>query len=405
MSLNATMPLNPASSAQGVELVSVSEKLQLLNTLKRVHFSGRLVWINPETDTSWTLFFSFGQILYATGGRQSIRRWHRYLNQYSASLAADPRSLHRQLVAVETPILPGCPDHQLLCNWVEAGHLEPGAMVQFVAAIASEVMFDVTQVPARYGLKRTKLAPVPSELLVESDIVAANVQRIWQQWEAAKLPNYVLSRVPIIRQPGPLQAGTSPQMYRMLTTIVDGKRTLWEIVVKTQREVVQIIKPLHPLIAAGWIELADRPSTTVAASPPSSTAVEHKPNAAPIVACVDDSLMVCQSLEKIIRSSGYGFTGIIEPSRAIATLLIRKPSIIFLDLIMPETNGYEICTQLRKTTQFKEVPIIILTGNDGVVDQVRARLVGATDFISKPVDPTIISNIIRKYMPDNQPAQ
>ncbi|MGB3614708.1 MAG: response regulator, partial [Elainellaceae cyanobacterium] len=264
-----------------------------------------------------------------------------------------------------------------------------------------EVMFDVTQVPARYGLKRTKLAPVPSQMLVESDIVAANVQRIWQQWKAAKLPNYGLSRVPIIRQPEPLQAATSPQMYRMLTALIDGKRTLWEIVVKTQREVVQIVKPLHPFITAGWIELAERPSNTVPASPPSSPRVGHKPNASPTVACVDDSLMVCQALEKIVRSSGYGFTGIVEPSRAIATLLTRKPSIIFLDLIMPETNGYEICAQLRKTTQFKETPIVILTGNDGVVDQVRARLIGATDFISKPVDPTIISNIIRKYMPDN----
>ena len=52
--------------------------------------------------------------------------------------------------------------------------------------------------------------------------------------------------------------------------------------------------------------------------------------------------------------------------RAIAMLLSRKPDLIFLDLVMPDTNGYEICGQLRKLTYFRQTPIIILTGNDGI---------------------------------------
>ncbi|HEY9880045.1 MAG TPA: response regulator, partial [Leptolyngbyaceae cyanobacterium] len=68
------------------------------------------------------------------------------------------------------------------------------------------------------------------------------------------------------------------------------------------------------------------------------------------------------------------------------------------DLIMPGTNGYEICGQLRKVSLFKETPIIILSGNDGLVDQVRARLLGATDFLSKPIEPVVILSIIQKHL-------
>jgi chemotaxis family two-component system response regulator PixG len=84
--------------------------------------------------------------------------------------------------------------------------------------------------------------------------------------------------------------------------------------------------------------------------------------------------------------------------RAIATLLNRKPHIIFLDLVMPNTNGYEICTQLRKVSAFRDTPIIILTGNDGIIDRVRAKVVGASDFMGKPVDAEKVLAITNKYL-------
>jgi two-component system, chemotaxis family, response regulator PixG len=91
-------------------------------------------------------------------------------------------------------------------------------------------------------------------------------------------------------------------------------------------------------------------------------------------------------MERIFRGAGYSYLGIQDSLRAVPQLLIHKPALIFLDLVMPSTNGYEVCSQLRKTSVFKETPIVILTGNDGIVDRVRAKVVGATDFLGKPVD-------------------
>ena len=89
---------------------------------------------------------------------------------------------------------------------------------------------------------------------------------------------------------------------------------------------------------------------------------------------------------------------ITEGRKAVPTLLTRKPDMVFLDLVMPETNGYEICSQLRKISRFRNLPIIILSGNDGLVDQVRARLLGASDFLSKPIEPVVILSVIQKHL-------
>lgn len=99
-----------------------------------------------------------------------------------------------------------------------------------------------------------------------------------------------------------------------------------------------------------------------------------------------------------MTQAGYRFVGINDDMRAIATLLAKKPDLIFLDLVMPNTNGYEICSQLRKISAFRNTPIIILTGNDTVIDRVRTKMVGCTDFLGKPVDSQTVLDTITKYL-------
>nr|WP_228058428.1 response regulator [Nostoc sp. UIC 10630] len=118
----------------------------------------------------------------------------------------------------------------------------------------------------------------------------------------------------------------------------------------------------------------------------------------PLVACVDDSPMICRSLEEILTHQGYRFVGIQDSLTAVLNLIKSKPDFIFLDLLMPKVNGYEICSQIRKTPSLKNVPVVILTGKDGIVDRMRAKLVGATDFLGKPVEADKVLNVLHKYL-------
>jgi chemotaxis family two-component system response regulator PixG len=164
-------------------------------------------------------------------------------------------------------------------------------------------------------------------------------------------------------------------------------------------DVVQVTRLLLPYIKLGFVELIsipDLPAPACRRVPdiPSEQADSTKP----LIACVDDSPSVCQTLEKLLTAAGYRFVGINDGLRALTGLLSCKPDLIFLDLMMPNTNGYEICSQLRKAPSFRNTPIVILTGNNGIVDQVRARLFGASDFLNKPVDARKILNTISKHL-------
>lgn len=117
-----------------------------------------------------------------------------------------------------------------------------------------------------------------------------------------------------------------------------------------------------------------------------------------MVVYVDDSPADSQAMATIVRGAGYGYDNISEPLNAITRLLELKPKLIFLDLVMPFTNGYELCGQIRRISAFRKTPIIIVTNNDGIIDRVRARFVGASSFFSKPVKEERVIKVLKKYL-------
>ncbi|MDV3000488.1 MAG: Sensor histidine kinase RcsC [Chroococcopsis gigantea SAG 12.99] len=167
-----------------------------------------------------------------------------------------------------------------------------------------------------------------------------------------------------------------------------------------KRDVLTVTSSLIPYIQMGLVELIQIPDLPPWSCLPARRITRDREESVPkpLIACVDDSPLMCQTMERILTGANYQFLGINDPLRAIAMLMARKPELIFLDLVMPNANGYEICSQLRKLTIFRNTPIVILTGNDGIIDRVRAKMVGSSDFISKPVNADMVLNTIRKHL-------
>lgn len=113
----------------------------------------------------------------------------------------------------------------------------------------------------------------------------------------------------------------------------------------------------------------------------------HPSNLPTLIVCVDDSKTVQKQVKMTLEAGGYQVLGISDPTIALKTLAHHQPAVILLDINMPKLNGYDLCSLLRKSQKFKEIPIVMLTGRDGMIDRVRAKLVGATDYLTKPCDP------------------
>lgn len=118
-----------------------------------------------------------------------------------------------------------------------------------------------------------------------------------------------------------------------------------------------------------------------------------------LIAYIDDSQSDTQKMSYVLSQAGYEFISVQEPIAALPMLLEHKPSLIFLDLVMPIANGYEICTQIRRVSLLKNTPVIILTSNDGIVDRVRARMAGSSGFLAKPITSEKVLKILKKYLP------
>ncbi|MBD1888977.1 response regulator [Coleofasciculus sp. FACHB-SPT9] len=393
-------------TAQPMTITAFASKL---TTLKEARFSGRL-FLKGTLGREWILYFYLGRILYATGGTHPVRRWQRHLGINCSNVSPNQLSLQTDISETSSDLSKNCREYYLLCLWLKQQKITREQVVKIIQGIVLELLFDITQeVPKALQIKQEN-ALAPQLLLIDAEQAIAKTQEIWQAWKIAKISDVLPNRAPSIKQPEQLQQKTSPTVYKSLTLLLDGQRTLRDIAVQTKRNVAEVTRSLLPYLETGLVELNDIPDLANPVSPTSSelpaknlpTSSGKTPAQAatrkPLIACVDDSPLVCKNMEKILTSAGYQFLAVPDSMRAIATLLNRKPHIIFLDLVMPNTNGYEICTQLRKVSAFRDTPIIILTGNDGIIDRVRAKVVGASDFMGKPVDAEKVLAITNKYL-------
>ncbi|WLT39575.1 response regulator [Synechocystis sp. B12] len=86
-----------------------------------------------------------------------------------------------------------------------------------------------------------------------------------------------------------------------------------------------------------------------------------------------------------------------EQALAIAASM-PPPDLILLDIMMPEIDGYEVCTKLKADTQTKNIPVIFLTAKTDVADEQHGFSLGAVDYITKPISPPILLARVRTHL-------
>ncbi len=391
-------PTQPIIPILPTSKITAAQLNQFFKTLKQLQFNGQLVLMSAQGQ-QWFFYLHLGWIMYVTGGIHPVRRWKRNLAIYCPWLLSDILEQQIELPSTDPRSFTTCWEEHLLSSWVAQQKVTREQAAKMTEAVVAEVLFDVAQaVPVTYQIKPDKLLSTQL-VLIDAEKALEEVQPINQRWNNARLAQYSPNTVPVIKQGAQLRERiSSVSAYQALAKLLNGQSTLRDLAQQMKRDIVQVTRALLPYIESGWVALINIPDLPT----PIKESVPKIPSARtvqePLIACVDDSPLVCQTMEKLLTSAGYQFFSVMDDMRAIATLLTRKPELIFLDLVMPNTNGYEICTQLRKLSVFRNTPIVILTGNDGIVDQVRARLVGASDFLSKPIDAETVLNAVNKYL-------
>jgi chemotaxis family two-component system response regulator PixG len=346
-------------------------------------FTGKLDAVS--NNVSWSLLFCLGRLVWAVGGKHPNRRFRRIWHQTCPQVAL---SDFAQLEAESSQL----PRYQIIRTASRQNKISQEQIKSLVERNCQEVLFDILQQEASQAVIYTpspeggldKVATLMSGLVLPRQVLPAS-EKMQQAWQTAGLSHISPDSAPVIVQPEKLQQATAPTTYQVLVKAIDGQRSFRDLAVATQKELWRLGKSLLPFLQKGIIkitEVTDLPSATTPLKPKANQKAKPKP----LIACIDDTPDILKQMEQIITKAGARFMGIQDSVQALPSLLEHKPDLIFLDLVMPVANGYEVCSQIRRVEALKNVPVVILTGRDGMVDRVRARMVGANDFMSKPVE-------------------
>ncbi|MBF0504363.1 MAG: response regulator [Candidatus Omnitrophica bacterium] len=104
---------------------------------------------------------------------------------------------------------------------------------------------------------------------------------------------------------------------------------------------------------------------------------------------VDDDRAVTTMLEGVLGAQGYSVLTAYDGLDCMVQVKKNVPDLIVLDIMMPEVNGYDVCSNLKFDQKYKHIPIIVLTSRDRELDERIGSLMGI-DYMQKPIDRKIL---------------
>jgi len=104
-------------------------------------------------------------------------------------------------------------------------------------------------------------------------------------------------------------------------------------------------------------------------------------------------------VEITLRREGFEVVFAENGITTLAALARHQPGLIILDIMLPAINGYQICQVIKRHPRCRGIPVIMLSGKDGAFAKVRGRVVGASEYLTKPFTPAELLEAVRRYLP------
>jgi twitching motility two-component system response regulator PilG len=341
---------------------------------------------------SWFVFFLNGQIIYAGDSGGNLARLQHHLRRYNVDESA-------YLQGMSSIATVNAPEYGYLWVLIENSVLTPTQGRSIVQSMVQETLFDLLSLHDGSFIFELGHALSPQLTTLEIGSLVAKIMKQVQEWKQFHPHIQSPDQCPAIVDADQLRQTLSQSARATLEGWVDGKTTLRQMARYLNRDISAVAHAIYPYIQQGIVHLSALPEDP----PVKHDSQQLNGHKVPRIVCIDDGIAICKTVECILDQQGYEVTAIDNPLKALSLVFQLKPSLILCDIAMPELDGYEICAMLRKSTAFRETPIIMLTGKDGFIDRVKARMVGATDYLTKPFDEIELLTLVEQYVGLGQP--
>ncbi|ABG50151.1 response regulator receiver protein [Trichodesmium erythraeum IMS101] len=370
---------------------------KILDELSQLNATGKLLLNSLPKERQINL--SYGRILYSTSEIHRVRRWERRVKLYCPKWNPITSQIQLQL----EPYKPW--EYLLLYDGISKNQITVAQAKAVIRTVTLEILFSISYYPDLIHKweenpgSKSELSLGLSLSYSEIKPIFAKVAQIQYLSRKAGFENLNLNLVPVPKKPVASEALSGFGKY------LQGDLTLWDIVCKLQKSILVVTHTLLPLVKKGLVQLqtiSDLPGPNFTSSLAKTNSHKNRdktiPKKKPLIACIDDSKVVAETLRKIVEPAGYNLIGIQDPIKGFVKIAEHKPDLIFLDLEMPNANGYNVYQFLHNTPAFKKIPVIILTSKNNLIDRSRAKLIGTADFLNKPPKPEAILKIIKKHL-------
>lgn len=374
--------------------VSPVELIGQIQSIIQSQLNGRIYLRSPQEN--WHLDFRVGRLVWASGGSHRFRRWQRSLKRFCPELSPTKVRLREKEIFDHWEYL-------ALTVMIKRQQINREDAVSLAKITTLEVLFDILQNSTQlqeisHTTHRQSLVGEPLALFSNAELLS-EAQGNFKTWQGLGLGKVSPNWAPSVKDLEGLAQITSPKTYKTLRSLLQGRLSFRDLSVIMGHDQETLGRSLVSYMRRDLVTLKTLPDldSPFAGSGQSKVPTKTVANL-PLIFCIDDSPQICYIMEETLRAGGYRCKSIRDSLLAMPSLIREKPALIFLDLVMPVANGYEICSQIRRVASLRKIPVIILTGNDGVVDRVRAKASGANDFISKPVDPEKVMALVHRYL-------
>jgi two-component system, chemotaxis family, response regulator PixG len=380
-----------------------------------------------SNDVVWLLYFYEGKLFYANHSLEPIERLEQHLRRVTQNQLGNQvyTDLREQLKDASSEATYPSPDYQSIRWLISHDHITEQMAGTLVKSMTKEVLQSYLLISTGNSSLVMRETTFPIWWSGNFLFITKECQTDLQAWQSLqpsiKSP---YQRPYLIDTEHPL---LTPDMRVKLSKILIGF-SFRQLSLLLKQEELTVANNLHRLINNGIVGLRppqapfdrihqlyltdeDRnrfdekeqsvtATLAAVASNPDSTppSVNESSQATYKIACVDDSPTILREINRFLDSDSFKVFPIVDSGTALMKIIRINPDIILLDVGMPTIDGYKLCSMLRKHPAFKKTPIVMVTGNTGIIDRAKAKMAGSTDYMTKPFTQSGLIEMVSKHL-------
>ncbi|WP_375497397.1 response regulator [uncultured Nostoc sp.] len=347
------------------------QKLQPLSLLKKI--TGKSVTGCLQvfsTSGSWSIYVDEGKLIYACYSEKMFEPLYRNLQRLSQQISTLPREIHEQLRAIfetsiENQTIPN-PDYLAICWLVNQKYISPSQAAILIEQLALEVL------ESFLNLDEGSYEFIPESFLDDMPkFCHLNLRLLVERCQTPR-------REAAYRQTSPTSQSNPSELFKINELKPKSKST-------PNWSTINGYKP--PTYSINTNEHRSQQIT----KPPTDKKIYT-------IFCIDDSPTVLNTIKSYLDEQIFSVVAVTDSLKALIQIVHTKPDIILLDISMPNLDGYELCSLLRKHSNFKNTPVIMVSEKLGFLDKAKAKIVRASGYLTKPFTQGDLLKVIFKHI-------